>query len=106
MQQRTVFSSNESTTSNWWLIFFAWLIAASGSLGALFFGEVMGIAPCTLCWYQRIFMFPLAIFLPLAILSTLAGVRLVKRVSPARFNVIINLLMVIIGAELIRQAIW
>jgi uncharacterized membrane protein YfcA len=47
-----------------------------------------------------------AIFLPLAILSTLAGVRLVKRVSPARFNVIINLLMVIIGAELIRQAIW
>ena len=47
-----------------------------------------------------------AIFLPLAILSTLAGVKLVKRVSPARFNVIINLLMVIIGAELIRQAIW
>ena len=47
-----------------------------------------------------------AIFLPLAILSTLVGVRLVKRVSPARFNVIINLLMVIIGAELIRQAIW
>jgi hypothetical protein len=33
-------------------------------------------------------------------------VRLVKRVSPERFNVIINLLMVIIGAELIRQAIW
>lgn len=47
-----------------------------------------------------------AIFLPLAILSTLAGVKLVKRVSPERFNVIINLLMVIIGAELIRQAIW
>ena len=47
-----------------------------------------------------------AIFLPLAILSTLAGVRLVKRVSPARFNIIISLLMVIIGAELIRQAIW
>ena len=47
-----------------------------------------------------------AIFLPLAILSTLAGVKLVKRVSPARFNIIINLLMVIIGAELIRQAIW
>ena len=47
-----------------------------------------------------------AIFLPLAILSTLAGVRLVKRVSPARFNIIISLLMVLIGAELIRQGIW
>jgi hypothetical protein len=33
-------------------------------------------------------------------------VRLVKRVSPARFNIIISLLMVLIGAELIRQGIW
>ncbi|WP_397577646.1 sulfite exporter TauE/SafE family protein [Sphingorhabdus sp.] len=47
-----------------------------------------------------------AIFLPLAILSTMAGVRLVKRVSPERFNIIIQLLMVVVGAELIRQAIW
>jgi len=47
-----------------------------------------------------------AAFLPLAILSTVAGVRLVKRVSPERFNIIIQLLMVVIGAALIRQAIW
>ena len=47
-----------------------------------------------------------AIFLPLAILSTVAGVKLVKRVSPERFNIIIQLLMVIVGAELIRQSIW
>lgn len=47
-----------------------------------------------------------ALFLPLAILSTILGVKLVKRVSPKRFNLIIQLLMVIIGAELIRQAIW
>jgi uncharacterized membrane protein YfcA len=36
----------------------------------------------------------------------MAGVRLVKRVSPERFNIIIQLLMVVVGAELIRQAIW
>jgi uncharacterized membrane protein YfcA len=47
-----------------------------------------------------------AIFLPLAVLSTMAGVRLVKRVSPERFNIIIQLLMVVVGVELIRQAIW
>jgi uncharacterized membrane protein YfcA len=47
-----------------------------------------------------------AVFMPLAILSTIAGVKLVKRVSPAQFNIIIQLLMVVIGAELIRQAIW
>lgn len=47
-----------------------------------------------------------ALFMPLAIASTLFGVWLVKRVSPARFNLVINLLMVAVGLQLIRQAIW
>ena len=47
-----------------------------------------------------------AVFLPLGIFSTFAGVKLVKSVSPERFNFIVHLLMVVIGAELIRQAIW
>ncbi|WP_157314315.1 disulfide bond formation protein B [Chitinibacter sp. GC72] len=59
--------SSETLPANWFFIFAAWLIAAGGTLGALFFGEVMGLVPCTLCWYQRIFMFPLAIILPLAL---------------------------------------
>ncbi|MBL0924196.1 MAG: sulfite exporter TauE/SafE family protein [Sphingomonadaceae bacterium] len=46
-----------------------------------------------------------ALFMPLAILSTFAGVWLVKRVSPARFNVIINVLMILVGLELVRQAL-
>ena len=45
------------------LLFGAWLIALAATLGALFLGEVMGKAPCVLCWYQRIAMFPLAIIL-------------------------------------------
>jgi len=51
----------------WLLVFGAWLLAAAATLGALFFGEVMHLPPCTLCWYQRILMFPLAIILPFAI---------------------------------------
>ena len=47
----------------WPLVFAAWLVAATSTLGALFLGEIMGFAPCVLCWYQRIFMFPLAIVL-------------------------------------------
>lgn len=47
-----------------------------------------------------------ALFMPLAIVSTLFGVWLVKRVSAARFNLVINLLMIAVGLELIRQAIW
>ena len=49
--------------SPWSLVFSGWLIAAVSALGALFLGEVMGLTPCVLCWYQRIFMFPLVFVL-------------------------------------------
>jgi len=54
-------------TTAWNLIFGAWLIAAVSTLGALFFGEVMQLPPCVLCWYQRIFMFPLVLILPIGL---------------------------------------
>jgi disulfide bond formation protein DsbB len=44
----------------------AWGVALAGTMGALFLGEVMGMTPCLLCWYQRIFMFPLALLLGMA----------------------------------------
>ena len=54
-------------TAAWNLIFGAWLIASVATLGALFFGEVMKVPTCALCWYQRIFMFPLALILPIGL---------------------------------------
>ncbi len=54
-------------TTAWTLIFGAWLVASVSTLGALFFGEVMQLPPCILCWYQRIFMFPLVVILPLGL---------------------------------------
>ena len=57
--------SNEATA--WTLIFGAWLVASISTLGALFFGEVMQLPPCVLCWYQRIFMFPLVLILPIGL---------------------------------------
>jgi disulfide bond formation protein DsbB len=53
--------------SGWAFLFAAWAVAGIATLGALFFSEVMGIPPCVLCWYQRVFMFPLAIILPLGL---------------------------------------
>ncbi|SMQ68530.1 disulfide bond formation protein DsbB [Devosia lucknowensis] len=44
----------------------AWGLALVATLAALFIGEVMGQMPCTLCWYQRIAMFPLAVILGVA----------------------------------------
>jgi disulfide bond formation protein DsbB len=44
----------------------AWVLALLSTLAALFIGEVMGMTPCVLCWYQRILMFPLALILGMA----------------------------------------
>lgn len=52
----------------WGLLFTAWLLALLASLTVLFVGEVMGQAPCDLCWFQRAFMFPLAFVLGVACL--------------------------------------
>ncbi|MDX4050404.1 disulfide oxidoreductase [Aliarcobacter skirrowii] len=40
-------------------IFIAFLTSLIATLGSLFFSEVMNFVPCSLCWYQRIFMYPL-----------------------------------------------
>lgn len=51
----------------WALVFLGWVVATASTLGALFLSEVMAIAPCVLCWYQRIFMFPLVIVLAIGL---------------------------------------
>lgn len=60
-------STSTETTTGWTIIFVAWLIASASTLGALFFGEIMKLPTCSLCWYQRIFMFPLALILPMGL---------------------------------------
>lgn len=62
-------STGKGKEGGWSALFLAWIIALAASLGALFIGEVMGQAPCILCWYQRAFMFPLALVLAVAVLQ-------------------------------------
>ncbi|QFU07236.1 Disulfide bond formation protein C [Rhodobacteraceae bacterium THAF1] len=45
----------------------AWVVALFSSLAVLFIGEVLGQTPCNLCWFQRAFMFPIAIVLGLGL---------------------------------------
>lgn len=63
MSKTTLACLNPPTSTGWPLVFGAWLIATVSTLAALFLGEVMGYAPCVLCWYQRIAMFPLVLVL-------------------------------------------
>ena len=52
---------DKASNSDWTIIFICWIIASVSALGSLFFSEIMELAPCSLCWYQRIFMFPLVV---------------------------------------------
>jgi disulfide bond formation protein DsbB len=45
----------------------AWIAAIIAMSGSLFFSEVLKFVPCTLCWYQRILMYPLVIILGMAV---------------------------------------
>jgi len=47
-------------------ILITWIISLIATLGSLYFSEIVGFPPCDLCWYQRIFMYPLTIILGIA----------------------------------------
>ncbi|MCB1355297.1 MAG: disulfide bond formation protein B [Maritimibacter sp.] len=56
-------------------LFAAWTMALISTLSVLFIGEVLGQTPCVLCWYQRAFMFPLAVILGVAAWRSDLGIR-------------------------------
>jgi disulfide bond formation protein DsbB len=55
--------SDSELDLNWNILFLCWLLASVATAGSLFVSHVMGFAPCVLCWYQRICLFPLVIVL-------------------------------------------
>ena len=69
LQSRHEEQQGQPDQAFWMPLFLAWLIALLATAGAIFLGEVMGMTPCVLCWYQRIAMFPLAVILGLGLLE-------------------------------------
>jgi disulfide bond formation protein DsbB len=49
------------------VVYIAWIQAFVATAGSLFFSEVLHFPPCVLCWYQRIFMYPLVFLLGVGI---------------------------------------
>lgn len=45
----------------------ALVVALTAFVGSLYFSNIRGYTPCVLCWYQRIFMYPLAFILAIGI---------------------------------------
>jgi disulfide bond formation protein DsbB len=46
----------------------AFLVSTTSMLGSLYFSEIANYEPCRLCWYQRIFMYPISIVLLVALI--------------------------------------
>lgn len=55
-------------------ILFSFIVALTATLGSLFYSEIAGFEPCRFCWFQRIFMYPQAIILGLALWKRDRGV--------------------------------
>lgn len=47
---------------------FNFIFSLVGTLGSLYFSEIMLFAPCTLCWYQRVCLYPLLVIFTVALL--------------------------------------
>lgn len=45
------------------LLYIPWIVSIISTLGSLYFSEILHFPPCVLCWYQRIFMYPLVAIL-------------------------------------------
>lgn len=50
-----------------WGLWIGFLITLGCVILSLFYSEVLGVAPCGLCWLQRVFLYPQAVLFALAI---------------------------------------
>lgn len=48
---------------------FMWgfVVALGATLGSLIYSDIIGFDPCTLCWFQRVFIYPQVLLLGMAI---------------------------------------
>lgn len=61
-------------------LLFIWLVSLVATLGSLYFSEIRGYIPCTLCWVQRIFMYPILLMSTVAIYEKNAKIALTTAV--------------------------
>ena len=51
-----------------YLPYVVFIVALLSSIISLFFSEILKFTPCVLCWYQRIFMYPMVLISAVSIL--------------------------------------
>lgn len=66
---RSAFAGREHHPVAW-----AWIVAVAATAGSLYFSAGAGLQPCSLCWYQRIAMYPLVLVLGVGLVRDDPGV--------------------------------
>ncbi len=61
-------------------LIFICTVSLVATLGSLYFSEVRGYVPCTLCWYQRILMYPIVLISGIALFQKNARIALTTAV--------------------------
>ena len=56
------------------------LVSLSAVLGSLYYSNIVGFPPCSLCWWQRIFLFPIPIILIMGKIKS--DIRVMDYVTP------------------------
>lgn len=50
-------------------LYFAWIVSIVATCGSLYLSEILHYVPCELCWYQRIFMYPMTVLLAISLFT-------------------------------------
>jgi disulfide bond formation protein DsbB len=56
-------------------VWLAFVVAATATLGSLYFSDVANFVPCRLCWFQRVAMYPLSVILLVGAIRREVAVR-------------------------------
>lgn len=64
-------------------LIFIWTVSFVAMLGSLYFSEVREYVPCTLCWYQRILMYPIVLISGVALFQKNARIALTTAIFAA-----------------------
>jgi len=58
------------------VMLWVFIVSLTATLGSLFFSEIAHFEPCKLCWFQRIFMYPLPILFLMALVRKETVIRI------------------------------
>ncbi len=53
----------QESNKKMYLLLAQFIVSLTSIFGSLFFSEIMKFPPCNLCWYQRIFIYPVALII-------------------------------------------